>query len=167
MGDLITLSANGAGGAGIYGSVFGGAGADTVRLLNVTAGAGTGLAMNFFGGRGNDSISVIGGSNSLAGGAGADTLISNFFFTGGGLASGQNFDGGTGVDQIVFATTARTNLQINTAITGTFGNTVISNFTDAGDNIVLGVLAQHRYLLLQSTPLTPAPNIRSTGNHWS
>jgi hypothetical protein len=147
--DVITLSANAAGAAGIYASVYGGAGNDTIQLLNVTGGAATGVAIRFFGGDGADSIALAGSvvaagqASSLQGGAGNDTLLANFNFSAAGnIYSGLNLNGGTGVDRIIFNSTAQDFYGVaaaHTAISGgaVFGNSVLGNFSDSGDNLIL------------------------------
>jgi hypothetical protein len=141
--DFIVLSANSAGAAGLYASVYGGAGDDTIQLLNVTAGAGTGVSLQLFGGVGNDSIAVnAAAANSLIGGAGNDTLIGNFQFTAGSLygqfyATGSyvGFNGGTGVDRVALLNTSGVLMTAGYTGAGIQG-VVVGNFTDSGDNIL-------------------------------
>ena len=147
LADVITLSANGNGRAGVYASVFGGAGDDVINVLGTTAGAGTGAALDIYGGAGADSISVSVGAHTLRGGAGNDTLITNFTFTaagfGTGLAQATNLNGGAGVDRFIIQNGGTGNfvgIAGNSAVnmnqlSGL--NFIIGDFTDSGDNIVL------------------------------
>lgn len=137
LGDVVALSAQGAT-AGTYGSVYGGGGNDTISFAGTTAGVQTAQAISYFGGSNADSITIgAGGASTVNGGDGHDTLIANYTLTGGGIFSATTMNGGAGIDQYAFVTTARTNFQIGTAISGIFGNTVLQDFTDAGDNILL------------------------------
>ena len=103
MGDVITISANGNGASNIGGSVFGGAGADTINVLGLTAGGGTGVTLALNGNLGADSINFGAYVNfDVAGGNGSDTLIANFNYTAGGIASGLNINAGNGTDDVIF-----------------------------------------------------------------
>ena len=138
MGDVITISAANNNAANIGGSVFGGAGADTIVFagaLTAAGGGGTGITMDLNGNLGADSISFFGGASfDVGGGNGHDTLIANFEYTAGGIASGLNINGGAGIDDILFTTTGV--MTAGTALLGGAGS-VLGGFDDAGDQLII------------------------------
>ena len=100
----LRLAGNGSLTGDFYGAVIGGAGHDTITVIDGDAAYG-GILIE--GGGGNDLITGGNGNDTLTGGAGVDTLRGGagddrFYLTGAGdLGTGEVYDGGAGDDWIL------------------------------------------------------------------